>query len=233
MTDPGRPIRLLIVDDHEIVRQGLIAHLDRRAPFEVVAQAGTCAEALTQARRYIPDLVLMDISLPDGSGIEACRLIRDEFPSMPVVFLTSSPDDLDVFDAIIAGARGYVLKQARSAELIRTLEAVGRGESMIDPAVTGMVLERVRRIANGTDPDNAIDLTAREREILPLLAEGRTNREIAAAVFLSDKTVKNYVSAILGKLNLERRAQISAYVARRGHQRADRHETGPRPGGST
>ncbi len=174
----------------------------------------------------------MDISLPDGSGIEACRLIHDEFPSMPVVFLTSSPDDLDVFDAIIAGARGYVLKQARSAELMRTLEAVARGESMIDPAVTGMVLERVRQIANGTDPDNAIDLTAREREILPLLAEGRTNREIAAAVFLSDKTVKNYVSAILGKLNLERRAQISAYVARRGPERA-RREASPRQGGST
>ena len=134
-----------------------------------------------------------------------------------------------MFDAVIAGARGYVLKQARSAELVRTLEAVGRGESMLDPAVTGMVLERIRRIASGTDPDAAIDLTAREREILPLLAEGRTNKEIAAAIFLSDKTIKNYVSSILAKLDLDRRAQVSSYVARHSPRRAGYRAADPKP----
>ena len=219
MPDTVPPIRVLVVDDHEVVRRGLVAHLDRRDRFDVVAEAATCAEAVAQARRFVPDLVLLDVSLPDASGIEACRRIRDEFPAMAVVFLTSSPDEVDVFDAIVAGARGYVLKQTRSAELVRTLEAVGRGESMLDPAVTGPVLERVRRFANGTDRDQAFDLTARERQILPLLAEGRTNKEIAATVFLSDKTVKNYVSSILGKMDLDRRAQVYGHLARHGDQR--------------
>ncbi len=213
MPGPAAPLRLLIVDDHEVVRRGLVAFLERRAQFQVVAEAGTCAEALTQARRFMPDIVLLDINLPDASGIEACRLLRDELPEVIVVFLTSSPDELDVMAAIVSGARGYVLKQTRSVELVRTLEAVGRGESLFDPAVTGMVLDRVRRIASGSFPDDGAGLTAREREILPLIAAGLTNREIAAAIFLSDKTVKNYVSSILSKLGLERRAQVPAYVA--------------------
>jgi DNA-binding NarL/FixJ family response regulator len=218
MSDPDRPLRLLVVDDHEVVRQGLIAFLDRHEQFEVVAEAGTCAEAISQARRFVPDLVLMDIRLPDASGIEACRLLRDEFPAMPVVFLSSSPDEADVFAAIVAGARGYVLKQSRSAELVRALEAVGRGESLLDPRVTGIVFERIRRIANGDDADDANELTIREREILPLIAAGKTNKEIGATVFLAEKTVKNYVSSILAKLGLDRRAQVPAFVAE--------HETG-------
>jgi two-component system, NarL family, response regulator DevR len=213
MPMPAAPLRIPVVDDHEVVRRGLIAFLERRTQFQVVAEAGTCAEAITQARRFLPDIVLLDIQLPDASGIEACRLLRDEYPELIVVFLTSSPDELDVMSAIVSGARGYVLKQTRSIELVRTLEAVGRGESLFDPAVTGMVLERVRRIASGGYPDEASGLTAREREILPLIAAGLTNREIAAAIFLSDKTVKNYVSSILAKLGLERRAQVPAYVA--------------------
>ena len=213
MTDPPRPLRLLIVDDHEVVRQGLIAFLDRHGQFEVVAQAGTCAEALSQARKFVPDIVLMDVRLPDATGIEACRMLRDEFPAMAVVFLTSSPDEMDVLAAVVAGAPGYVLKQTRSAELVRTLEAVGRGESLLDPSVTGMLLDRVRRMESGDDTDHVSDLTVREREILPLMAAGKTNHEIAAAVFLSDKTVKNYVSSILAKLGLHRRAQIPAFLA--------------------
>jgi len=210
------PLRLLVVDDHEVVRQGLIAYLDRRPQFQVVAEAGTCAEAVVQARRFRPDIALLDIQLPDASGIEACRLLRDEVPGTLVVFLTSSPDESDVFAAIVSGAHGYVLKQTRSAELVRTLEAVGRGESMFDPQVTGMVLERLRRIASGDYPGDSAGLTAREREILPLIGEGQTNREIAAAVFLSDKTVKNYVSSILAKLGLAHRAQVPGYVASHG-----------------
>ncbi len=213
MTTPAAPLRILVVDDHEVVRRGLIAFLDRRGQFEVVAEAGTCHGAVAQARRFEPDIVLLDIQLPDASGIEACRLLLDGSPDLRVVFLTSSPDELDVFAAIVAGARGYVLKQTRSAQLVRTLEAVGRGESMFDAVVTGMVLERVRRIAGGTYPDEASTLTVREREILPLIAAGMTNREIAETVFLSDKTVKNYVSSILSKLGLERRAQVPTYVA--------------------
>ncbi|MFI5258262.1 MAG: response regulator [Candidatus Limnocylindrales bacterium] len=222
MVDTNQRQRLLIVDDHEVVRQGLIAYLDRHGQFEVVAEAGTCAEAISQARKYVPDLVLMDIRLPDATGIEACRMLRDEFPAMAVVFLTSSPDEVDVLAAVVAGARGYVLKQTRSAELIRTLEAVGRGESLFDPMVTGMVLERIRRIANNTDTEGANDLTAREREILPLLAEGQTNKEIAAALFLSDKTIKNYVSSILDKLSLDRRAQVAGFVAQHDLGRPER-----------
>ncbi len=213
MTDIVAPLRLLIVDDHEVVRRGLVDFLDRRPQFQVVGEAGTSAEALVQARRLLPDIVLLDINLPDASGIEACRMLRDELPAVLVVFLTSSPDEHDVFSAVISGARGYVLKQSRSAALVHTLEAVGRGESVFDAGVTGMVLERVRRIASGSEADPAITLTVREREILPLIAAGMTNREIAAAVFLSDKTVKNYVSAILAKLGLSHRAQVPAYVA--------------------
>ena len=216
-----RPLRLLVVDDHEVVRRGLTDFLDRHGQFEVVAEAGTCAEAIAQVRRFVPDLVLMDVRLPDASGIEACRMVRDEFPAMPVVFLTSSPDDADVFGAIVAGARGYVLKQTRSAELVRTLEAVGRGESLLDPSVTGMVLERIREIANGSDKDHANDLTARELEILPLIAEGKTNKEIAAAVFLSAKTIKNNVSSILAKLALDRRTQVPAFLARQESRRPE------------
>jgi DNA-binding NarL/FixJ family response regulator len=221
MSDPDRPLRLLVVDDHEVVRRGLTAFLDRHGQFEVVAEAGTCAEAVAMARKFAPDLVLMDVRLPDASGIQACRLVREEFPDMQVVFLTSSPDEADVFDAIVAGARGYVLKQTRSAELVRTLEAVARGESLLDPQVTGMVMERIRRIANGDEAEVGNGLTAREREILPLIADGQTNEEIAAAVFLSAKTVKNYVSSILAKLGLDRRTQVPAFVAEQDPRQPD------------
>jgi two-component system response regulator DevR len=209
-----RPLRLLVVDDHEVVRQGLVALLDRRDGFEVVAEAGTVSEAVQQARRFEPDIVIMDVRLPDGSGVEACREIRAELPTTRVVMLTSYPDEEAVLSAIVAGASGYLLKQIRARDLVSALEAVGRGESLLDPAVTEKVLERVRRIATGAGTDDLAALTAQEQKILLLVAEGKTNKEIAAEVFLSDKTVKNYVSSILAKLNLERRAQAAAYMAR-------------------
>ena len=212
-TKPGRPLTLLLVDDHEVVRQGLAALLGRREEFHVVAEAGTVAEAIEAARRFRPDLVVMDVRLPDGSGVEACREIRAEFPDTRVVMLTSYPDEDAVLSAIIAGASGYLLKQVRARDLVAALEAVGRGESLLDPAVTGRVLERIRRIATADQPDELAQLTSQEQKILLLVAEGKTNKEIAADVFLSDKTVKNYVSSILGKLNLERRAQAAAYMA--------------------
>jgi DNA-binding NarL/FixJ family response regulator len=209
-----RPLRLLVVDDHEVVRQGLVALIDRREKFQVVAEAGTVEEALDAARRFQPDLVIMDVRLPDGSGIEACREIRAELPNTRVVMLTSYPDEEAVLSAIIAGASGYLLKQIRARDLVSALEAVGRGESLLDPAVTEKVLERVRRIASGTYTDELAQLTAQEQKILQLVAEGKTNKEIASEVFLSDKTVKNYVSSILSKLNLQRRAQAAAFVAK-------------------
>jgi two-component system, NarL family, response regulator DevR len=216
VTDGGstRPLRLLVVDDHEVVRQGLVALLDRRDTFQVVAEAGTVAESMEAARRHRPDIVVMDVRLPDGSGVEACRDIRAEMPETRVIMLTSYPDEEAVLSAIVAGASGYLLKQIRARDLVSALEAVGRGESLLDPAVTERVLERVRRMATGQANDELAVLTQQEQKILLLVAEGKTNKEIAAEVFLSDKTVKNYVSSILAKLNLERRAQAAAYMAR-------------------
>jgi DNA-binding NarL/FixJ family response regulator len=217
--EPTRALRLLVVDDHEVVRQGLVALLDRRPGFQVVAQAGSVQEAIAQARVQRPDIVVMDVRLPDGSGVEACREIRAELPETRVIMLTSFPDDEAVLSAIVAGASGYLLKQIRARDLVAALEAVGRGESLLDPAVTERVLERVRRIAKGESSDELSVLTPQEQKILLLVAEGKTNKEIAADVFLSDKTVKNYVSSILSKLNLERRAQAAAFVAKQRSER--------------
>jgi two-component system, NarL family, response regulator DevR len=225
MTDqPSRPLRLLVVDDHEVVRQGLVALLDRRDGFQVVAEAGTAAEAIEQARRFQPDIVVMDVRLPDGSGIEACREIRAELPGTKVIMLTSYPDEEAVLSAIIAGASGYLLKQIRGRDLASAIESVGRGDSLLDPAVTEKVLQRVRMAASGGASDELADLTPQERRILLLVAEGKTNKEVAADVFLSDKTVKNYVSSILSKLNLQRRTQAAAFVAK--------HHIGEPPAGS-
>ena len=223
MVEPHQPtvLRLLVVDDHEIVRGGLVALLERRAAFSVVAQAGTVAEAIEAARTYQPDLVIMDIRLPDGSGIEATREIRAENPAIRVLMLTSYPDEEAVFAAIVAGASGYLLKRIGARDLVAALEAVGRGESLLDPGVTEKVLDRIRRIANGTLTDGLAQLTPTEQKILLLVAEGQTNKEIAAQVFLSDKTVKNYVSSILAKLNLQRRTQAAAFMARNRPPRDD------------
>ena len=216
MTDASPPatLRLLVVDDHEVVRQGLVALLDRREGFQVVAEAGTVAEAIEQAERFQPEIVIMDVRLPDGSGIEACREIRERRPETRIIMLTSYPDEEAVLSAIVAGASGYLLKQVRARDLVAAIQAVGRGESLLDPAVTEKVLDRVRRIATGTYTDELAQLTSQEQKILLLVAEGKTNKEIAAEIFLSDKTVKNYVSSILSKLNLERRAQAAAFVAK-------------------
>lgn len=216
MTDaPNAPLRLLVVDDHEVVRQGLVALLNRRAGIDVVAHAGSVREAITQAERFEPDVVVMDVRLPDGSGIEACREIRAARPETRVVMLTSYPDEEAVLSAIIAGASGYLLKQVRGRDLVAAIESVGRGDSLLDPAVTEKVLQRVRQAASGGVTDELSELTDQERRILLLVAEGKTNKEIAGEVFLSDKTVKNYVSSILSKLNLQRRTQAAAFVAKR------------------
>ena len=205
--------RILIVDDHDVVREGLRALLKRRTEFAVAGEADTVASAVEEARRIKPDIVIMDVRLPDGSGIEACREIREEHPDTRVLILTSYADDEAVMASILAGASGYLLKQTRGGALIDALERVARGESLLDPTITSRVLERLRS-GDRADDELAL-LSQQERKILNLIAEGKTNKEIAQDVFLSDKTVKNYVSSILSKLNLRRRSEAAAFIARR------------------
>jgi DNA-binding NarL/FixJ family response regulator len=205
----------MIVDDHEVVREGLRALLNRRAGMNVVADAGTVEQAISEAARTRPDVIVMDVRLPDGSGIEACREIRQLRPDTKVIMLTSYADEDAVFASILAGAAGYLLKQTRGSALADAIESVVRGESLLDPAVTQKVLERVRMSGQRSADDPLSALTEQEHKILSLIAEGKTNKEIADEVFLSDKTVKNYVSNILSKLNLRRRSEAAAFIARR------------------
>jgi DNA-binding NarL/FixJ family response regulator len=179
----------------------------------VVGEAASAAEGIETAARAKPDVVIMDVRLPDGNGVEACRAIREARPETKVIMLTSYADDEAVFASIVAGAAGYLLKQTRGQALVDAVRAVSEGRSLLDPDVTGKVLERVRK---GRDEDPALaSLTDQERKVLEHLAEGKTNREIGAALFLSEKTVKNYVSRILDKLGLTRRAEAAAYMAKR------------------
>ncbi len=207
-------IKVLIVDDHEVVRMGLRSLLNREGSVEVVGEAGSLAEAVDSASRFTPDVAVMDVRLPDGSGVEACREIRAKNPKVQVIMLTSYADDEAVLASIMAGAAGYFLKQTRGKELIRAIETVAAGQSLLDPAVTQTVLDRMKRLASGHPPDEITQLSAQERKVLALVADGKTNKEIANTLGLSDKTVKNYLSNIFSKLNLSRRAEAAAYFAR-------------------
>jgi DNA-binding NarL/FixJ family response regulator len=210
----GAVTRVLICDDHEVVREGLRTLLSRRQDLAVVGEAGTMQDAIDTAAKVKPDVVIMDVRLPDGSGVEACRAIREARPETHVIMLTSYADDEALFASIVAGASGYLLKQTRGQAVVDAIQAVAQGRSLLDPDVTGKVLERVRRGREQEDPAIA-SLTDQERKVLEQLAEGKTNREIGTALFLSEKTVKNYVSRILDKLGLSRRAQAAAYMAER------------------
>ncbi len=207
-------LRILLVDDHEVVRLGLKTLLSNHPDFEVVAEAATADEAVAQTLRYRPDVVVMDIRLPGRNGIEATREIKAKAPQTKVIMLTSYAEDDLLFDAIAAGASGYVLKQIGSDELVKALETVGRGEALLDPAITQRVFERVRESTRQAARHAFADLTHQEMRILALIAEGKSNREIAEAIFLSEKTVRNYVSSILNKLNLSSRAEAAAYAVR-------------------
>jgi len=214
-------IRILLVDDHQVVREGLRALLDSQEDLEVIAEADSVAEAITRARTFEPDVVVMDVRLPDGSGVEACREIRSRQPDTAVLMLTSFSDDQALFDSIMAGAAGYVLKQVRGAELIDSIRRVGSGESILDPAITARVLDRIRNPKQDEDPRLA-RLTPTELRIVEMIADGLTNRQIADRIHLAEKTVKNYVSAILSKLEVARRAEAAAYLAdRRARQDRD------------
>lgn len=210
-----RRLKVLLVDDHAVVCEGLAAVLGRSETVEVVGQAGSAGEAIARTEALQPDVVVMDIRMPGASGIDACREIVGRWPGTRVLMLTSYADDEAVLSAILAGASGYVLKQVGSSGLLDAIERVGRGESMLDPGVTRRVLEEVRTLSTERDP-KLMALSDQERRILALIADGRTNKEIAAQVFLSEKTVRNYVSGILSKLDLSNRAEAAAFAVRKG-----------------
>ncbi len=204
--------RILIVDDHEVVRLGLKALLERHPQFEVIGEAGNAKEAIEQVTRLHPDVVLMDIRLPGTSGIEACETIVENHPETKVIILTSYAEDEMLFSAIRAGASGYVLKQIAAEELVRAIESVGRGEALLDPAVTQRVFQEVRRAVKDEEASAFANLSQQERHVLLLVSEGRTNREIAKSLYLGEGTVRNYVSSILSKLGVSNRAEAAAYA---------------------
>jgi DNA-binding NarL/FixJ family response regulator len=204
--------RILLVDDHEVVRLGLKALLDRHTQFEVVAETGTAREALQLVEQHSPDVVVMDIRLPGGSGIDACEKITEDYPGTHVIMLTSYAEDEMLFSSIRAGAAGYVLKQIGGEDLVRAIEAIGRGEALLDPAVTQRIFQEVRRAAKEEEASAFSDLTQQERHVLILVSGGKTNREIAKELYLGEGTVRNYVSSILSKLNVSNRAEAAAYA---------------------
>ncbi len=206
------PLRLLLVDDHEVVRLGMKAHLERHPNIVVIAEASTEEEAIQKTLAHSPDIVLMDIRLAGGSGIDACQRIIERRPETKIIMLTSYAEDELLFAAIRAGAVGYVLKQVGAGDLMRAVEAAARGEGTLDPSLTSRVLNEVRRSIAKEEATAFSDLTMQERQVLALIAEGQTNREIAQQLYLSEGTVRNYVSSVLSKLHVSNRAEAAAYA---------------------
>ena len=204
-------VRVFLLDDHEVVRRGLADLIGLEDDLDVVGEAGTVADALTRIPATRPDVAVLDVRLPDGSGVEVCREIRSTH-GIPCLMLTSYADDEALFNAIVAGASGYVLKDIRGNDLVNAIRSVAAGRSLLDPAVTARVLERLRNPAR--DDDRLTGLSDQERRILELIGEGLTNRQIGERMHLAEKTVKNYVSSMLAKLGMERRTQAAAYAAK-------------------
>jgi DNA-binding NarL/FixJ family response regulator len=213
-------IQVFFLDDHEVVRRGLIDLVGMEPDMEVVGEASTAAEALQRIPAVVPDVAVLDVRLPDGSGVEVCREIRSQMPGVQCLMLTSYADDEALFDAIMAGASGYVLKDIKGNDLIDAIRTVASGKSLLDPTTTQRVMERLR--APRETDDRISSLTDQERRILELIGEGLTNRQIGETMFLAEKTVKNYVSSLLAKLGMERRTQAAAFVARRQASRPER-----------
>ncbi|MCE9535421.1 MAG: response regulator transcription factor [Nitrospirae bacterium] len=205
-----KPVRLLLVDDHEVVRMGLDTLFRRAGTVQVVGEANSVASAVTEAIRLRPDIVLLDLRLPDGSGIEACREILGACPDTHVVFLTSFADEDAVLSTTFAGAKGYLLKTIGGTALVQAIHAIAGGQSILDPAVTESVLARMRSLSTMDANGYSITLSPQERRILPLVADGKTNKEIAAVLGLSDKTIKSYLSNIFEKLQVTSRTQVAA-----------------------
>jgi two-component system, NarL family, response regulator DevR len=209
---PSGPIRVFLLDDHELVRRGLRDLLGAEGDIEVVGEAGTAREATARIPALRPDVAILDARLPDGSGIDVCRSVRSTDPTIQALILTSYDDDEALFAAILAGAAGYVLKQIDAHDLVAGVRRVAAGQSLIDPALTTRVLDRLRR--GPEEPEELAALSGQERNILALIAEGMTNRQIGERLFLAEKTVKNYVSSILAKLGLERRTQAAVLATK-------------------
>ncbi len=208
---PAR-IRVFLVDDHELIRRGLRAFLEGEPDMDVVDEAASARDAVGKVPIVKPDLVVLDIRLPDGNGVEVCRELRARCPEAKVIMLTSFADDTALMDSIMAGASGYILKATKQDELLAALRKVAAGQSLIDPAITASVFRRLRRQAESSDALDA--LTTQERRILDLIAEGLTNREIAERIRLAERTVKNYVSHILAKLGMKHRTQVALYASK-------------------
>lgn len=218
--DATRKIRLLLVDDHQVVRLGLRSLLARVTDFEVVGEASNVATALQQAAACAPDLVLMDVRLPDGTGFDACRQIRALLPQTRILFLTSFADQQTVAHSIEAGADGYLLKEIDEDALVDSIRKVASGQSILDPAVTRAVMEQLKRPGGAPSGLGVGDLSPQERRVLALVAEGKTNKEIGLDLGLSEKTVKNYLSNLMEKLGMTRRSQAAAYYAQHRPDRA-------------
>ncbi|MFE0460062.1 response regulator [Kitasatospora sp. NPDC058965] len=212
MTGNGQ-IRVFLLDDHEVVRRGVHELLADEPDIEVVGEAGTAAEALSRIPAVSPDVAVLDVRLPDGNGVEVCREIRSQLPGVRCLMLTSFSDDEALFDSIMAGAAGYVLKAIRGTDLLSAVRDVAAGKSLLDPVATSRVLERLRQGGEKED-ERLAQLTKQERRILELIGEGMTNRQIGNELHLAEKTVKNYVSSLLAKMGMERRTQAAAFVAR-------------------
>ncbi len=214
-------LRIEIVDDHEIVRKGLRTMIEAEDDLAVVGEAESVEDAIRRVGFDEPDVVILDVRLPDGSGVEACREIRARWPHISVLMLTSFADDEALFASIMAGASGYVLKQIKGSDLLRSIRRAGRGESLLDPEMTSRVFRRIR----GEEPNDPLlgKLSTQERKTLDFIADGLTNRQIAEEMFLAEKTVKNYVSKVLSKLEMSRRSEAAAYVARIQAEREHRY----------
>jgi DNA-binding NarL/FixJ family response regulator len=208
----GAPIRVFLLDDHEIVRRGVRELLEAEADIVVIGEAGTASSALARIPALAPDVAVLDIRLPDGDGVSVCRDIKSSMPEVACLMLTSFGDDEALFDAIMAGAAGYVLKQIRGTDLVGAVRTIASGKSLLDPEAASRVMQRMRDQADHADP--LAGLTPQEQRILELIGEGLTNRQIGERMFLAEKTVKNYVSALFAKLGMERRTQAAAYAAR-------------------
>ena len=215
-----RSVGIFLVDDHEVVRQGVRSVIEAADGMHVVGEAGNVEQAMQRIAAVNPDVAVLDVRLPDGSGVELCRDIRAAHPNIACLMLTSYSDDEALFEAIMAGASGYVLKQVRGSELLDAIQRVARGEQLLDPSLTGRVLERLR---NPVVPDARLEsLTEQERKVLALIAEGRTNRQIGDTLHLAEKTVKNYVSNLLSKLGMDRRTEAAVFAARIDFDREQR-----------
>ena len=222
MTDVTQ-IRVFLLDDHEVVRRGVRDLLESEGDICVVGEASTAAEALARVPAVKPDVAVLDVRLPDGDGVTVCRDLRSQLPKLACLMLTSFADDEALFDAIMAGASGYVLKQVRGADILGAVRTLAAGGSLLDPRTTARVMQRLREQATAKD-DPLQGLTDQERRILELIGEGLTNRQIGERMFLAEKTVKNYVSNVLAKLGMERRTQAAAFVARLGeHEHGHEH----------